>query len=493
MKPIDSGGHAAYRNFLQENFLKFYPNPQNISESTWQVIEKFWNLDLSEVNSQMSDLYSKCGPKPRLPSDMLRSLLVSVEFKIDSYTKWSYQLKINPLFALLSGFLPGDTPGIGTFADFIKRLWMSPFANINNRVHPPKIKINKPERVGEKAGNEQKTTVYQLIKQYEDNPYDTNQPYSRLFQLFNTNFLKKSCDLGLIDMNNLTISGDGTPIVTSARERFRRICDCESKGIRECTCPREYTQPDCDVGWDSSREHYYHGYDLYLLTCANSSNDLPIFPLLNPASMHDSLGLTHTWFAMKSFLPELNVEKVLLDAAHDAMAFYSYFQKTKVKAFIDLNKGCALNKESPFRADIVPDKDGIPICPAGIRMKSDGRDIARGRIKYRCPMRSKKFGVTCPNPCTNAKHGRVEYISSGQDIRFFTSPARGTKEWNDEYKARTSSERCNKRIKKDYVYENGRYQSSRNWYCRLYCIMMCQHLDAWDISNKPKLKDLLAG
>ena len=102
MKPIDSGGHAAYRNFLQENFLKFYPNPQNISESTWQVIEKFWNLDLSEVNSQMSDLYSKCGPKPRLPSDMLRSLLVSVEFKIDSYTKWSYQLKINPLFALLT-------------------------------------------------------------------------------------------------------------------------------------------------------------------------------------------------------------------------------------------------------------------------------------------------------------------------------------------------------------------------------------------------------
>ncbi len=50
---------------------------------------KFWNLDLSEVDSLMKDRYSDFGPPPRLPSDMLRSILLSVKIKITSYTKWA--------------------------------------------------------------------------------------------------------------------------------------------------------------------------------------------------------------------------------------------------------------------------------------------------------------------------------------------------------------------------------------------------------------------
>jgi hypothetical protein len=41
-------------------------------------------------------------------------------------------------------------------------------------------------------------------------------------------------------------------------------------------------QPDCSVGWDSSRECWYFGYDLYLLTDADS--ELPLFPLYHAAS-----------------------------------------------------------------------------------------------------------------------------------------------------------------------------------------------------------------
>ena len=33
-------------------------------------------------------------------------------------TEWAAQLKINPLYAILSGFEFGDTPGVGTFYDF---------------------------------------------------------------------------------------------------------------------------------------------------------------------------------------------------------------------------------------------------------------------------------------------------------------------------------------------------------------------------------------
>ena len=52
----------------------------------------------------MQDRYSSFGPQPRLPSDMLRSLLVSVAFKITSYTRFAADLKENHQHAIISGF-----------------------------------------------------------------------------------------------------------------------------------------------------------------------------------------------------------------------------------------------------------------------------------------------------------------------------------------------------------------------------------------------------
>ncbi len=101
-------------------------------------MEKFWNLDLSEIDLIMQDRYSDFGPGPRLPSDMFRSTLLSVEFKVTSYTKWSADLKENHLHAILSGFTVGDTPGTDTFYDFQSRLWLSEDSNLSPKVNPPK-------------------------------------------------------------------------------------------------------------------------------------------------------------------------------------------------------------------------------------------------------------------------------------------------------------------------------------------------------------------
>ena len=53
-----------------------------------------------------------------------------------------------------------------------------------------------------------------------------------------------------------------------------------------------------------------------MIVASDSESDLPIFPLLHPASMHDSHGFLHSFFKTKCFLPDFHVEKVLLDAAH---------------------------------------------------------------------------------------------------------------------------------------------------------------------------------
>lgn len=111
MKPINIGGHSTYQERVLTQLRKYYPNAAtSLFPSSWQILDKFWNLDLSPIDDLMKDRYSVFGPEPRFPSDMLRAILVSVEFKITSYTRFAADLKENYLHAIISGFSVGDTP-----------------------------------------------------------------------------------------------------------------------------------------------------------------------------------------------------------------------------------------------------------------------------------------------------------------------------------------------------------------------------------------------
>ena len=51
MKPINIGGHSAYQDRVLTQLRKYYPNAAtSLSFSTWQILDKFWNLDLSQVD-----------------------------------------------------------------------------------------------------------------------------------------------------------------------------------------------------------------------------------------------------------------------------------------------------------------------------------------------------------------------------------------------------------------------------------------------------------
>ena len=371
MLPVNCGSHADYQNFVVTNLRKYYPNPNALARSTWDIIERFWNLDLSFTDTFMTDKYSKFGPAPRTPSCMQRSYLLSIDFKVTSLTEWAAQLKMNPLYAILSGFEPGNTPGVGTFYDFINRLWNSDDDHMSPHIHPLKTKVKKPKTKGTKAD---------------------------------------SVSTGLIHPDSLALAGDGTPVVTSHRERKKRICKCKDNGITDCKCDRYFSQPDCDIGWDSSRDCYYHGYDLYMLV--DSQSDLPVFPHFCCASKHDSHGFLHAFF----------------------------------------------------------------------------------RMKFKCPKISHKNGCiscTCETPCSDAKYGRTVHLVMKDTPRLFNNPPRSSKEWKLEYNARTSAERSNKREKLDFKLEDGRHRSTKMWYCRLYHILMLQHLDAWDLPFESTLRKLI--
>lgn len=239
MLPVNCGSHTDYQNFVVTNLRKYYPNPDALSRSTWDIIERFWNLDLSDTDILMADKYSKFGPAPRTPSYMQRSYLLSIDFKVTSLTEWAAQLKINPLYAILSGFEVGDTPGVGTFYDFINRLWDSDDNHMSPHIHPLKSKVKKPKTKGTKADSIEKVTVAELLPKLENTVFQLEeQPYSSLFKIYKKEFLDVSVSKGLIHTDALALAGDGTPVVTSRRERKKRICNCRENGIMNCKCDR---------------------------------------------------------------------------------------------------------------------------------------------------------------------------------------------------------------------------------------------------------------
>lgn len=168
-----------------------------------------------------------------------------------------------------------------------------------------------------------------------------------------------------------------------------------------------------------------------MLVASDSDSDLPVFPLLHPASMHDSHGFLHAFFRMKSFLLDFHVEKLLLDSAHDSMPYYLYCKREGITPFIDLNEKHEI-KET-YKDDFTIGKDGIPICKAGLKMNHDGVEISKARIKFRCPLASKKYGCSCKTPCSDSKYGRTVHLAMKDNPRLINIPPCDRTLWKKEY------------------------------------------------------------
>lgn len=78
MLPIYPGGHAAYQNFVVEQLRNHYANPAELPDALLDIAERFWEKDLTGVDTLMQKCYSRFGLEPRPPSCMLRSVLLSI-------------------------------------------------------------------------------------------------------------------------------------------------------------------------------------------------------------------------------------------------------------------------------------------------------------------------------------------------------------------------------------------------------------------------------
>jgi hypothetical protein len=482
--------HRDFQKQVLSLLHKWYAPPVAILvKADWHLIYKVLISDLSYATTLLMDSYSLQGPEPRDPASMLRSYLLFLMAKPEvGITEWVNEMKRYPLYAILSGFEPGDVPGVGTFYDFLSRFWAADTNDLKPKILPRKRKPKKGKKKGEKAPTTSPGKVKRLVDRILKQGMATKvQPMDRLFDFFQSQFLAVSLRLGLLgDPTGFDVAGDGTPVETAAWSRSKPTCECHARGLAKCNHPRAYSQPDCNSGWDSSREKYYNGYHLYMLTAANSKHDLPLYPRLQPASRHDSVSFVVSTVEFSQRFTLGTVDKMLLDAAHDAGAIYDLLKHQGIQPFIDLNERGTKNLETQCDMKISP--KGVPICPAGKEMKSYGFDHAQKRHKWICSMMQNRTTNTCSTPCSDAKYGRTFHTSSTDNPRLFPDVARGSELWNLTYKRRTTVERCNKREKKDYKLESGRHRSTKMWYIRLYGIMMCQHMDAWYLNKRVELE-----
>lgn len=78
MLPIYPGGHVAYQNFVVEQLRNHYANPAELPDRLLDIAERFWEKNLTGIDTLMQECYSRFGPKPRPPSCILRSVLLSI-------------------------------------------------------------------------------------------------------------------------------------------------------------------------------------------------------------------------------------------------------------------------------------------------------------------------------------------------------------------------------------------------------------------------------
>jgi len=177
-----------------------------------------------------------------------------------------------------------------------------------------------------------------------------------------------------------------------------------------------------------------------MLAAANSKHDLPLYPRLQPASRHDAVSLVVSSIEFAQRFTLGTVDKILLDAAHDAEAIYALLDHQRIEPFIDLNNRSKKNTATDSDIHISP--EGVPLCPIGKDMKPNGFDHTQNRQKWRCPLACGTQN-TCPTPCSTAKYGRTFHTFKADNLRIFPKTNRQSEKWKLIYKRCTAVERSN--------------------------------------------------
>ena len=478
--------HQDYIHFLHEAKIHFDSSQRTrLTREFAAAREKLRLLNLDPVMALLEPYYPPLGRPAINQPQILRSLILMLDQGFTGITAWVEKLSSDSLLAFLIGCTPHTLPPLGSYYDFIDRLWLQDkqFQKSARKDLFPADKNRKPANKpakGKKLPNRHPEITKIMAREAlsrDEFPFY----YEKLLQqAFCAAAILPSLQRGLIHKDGITLSGDGTCVHTHASPYGHKVCGCPVHGQTRCNCPRHYSDPDAHWGWDSDLGTYYFGYTLYMLSYHDGQLgiDLPLHIRFLDARRHDSVSGIVTLKEFRGLNPDIPIQNLCFDSANDNYPTYNLCKTWGIRPFIDLNASRGMPKSIPD--EIIIDKDGTPICQAGYRMVYWGYCSGRSRCKWRCPLACRKVDACpCRDKCSKSPYGRCVYTKPDWDARLYPPVARGTREYKKIYKNRTSCERVNNRILNDYhLHAMGIHRRKRYTFFAVIAGINI-HADAW--------------
>lgn len=487
--------HDEYRTLVNKTARRLLRNDTKYLFSSYEKERQMlFNLNLDPLVEYIPAFYSHTGRPARHQAQILRSLILfTLLFNRTkartSLTLWVTEVLPNSIsLALLIGCPSLDElPPLGSYYDFMDRFWLGT-RDLYSRssLLPASKNGKKPKKIIGSDGklvepqDPSPITTNDIVRDIMDGRPASPNPEAALQRILFLLAVLPSIRMGLINSASLTLSGDGTALVSHSSPFGRHLPSCRPSCPFRNSCPRHYSDPDAEWGWDSDNKNWYFGHTLYMLCSRNNSLkvELPILLKLTDAKRHDSKNFL---FAIDDFgrcCFGLSPKNICLDSAHDNIPTYRLLEHWDINALIDINGRAKSSEYAPD--DITFNKDGHPLCRAGHEMCSWGNDPVKDAHKYRCPLKCGRID-SCPyaGVCSPGNYGRTVYIKNHGDLRFHPRIPRDSAQYKILYKERTACERLNDRVLNDYCLQHLKIRGRDHFSFWGMLIGICIHLDAW--------------
>jgi len=476
--------HAEYERFVLEAVRKLDGSSLKRLQLFDDSLKKLALLDLDPLGEKLRPYYSATGRPAVQQPEIFRSFVLMADQGELSITNWLKTLAADDLLCALIGCSPGHIPSLGSHYDFISRLWLLRTdieKESRKKLFPfiSKKKRGKGPGKNKKLPNRRAGIVGRIANLFRKGRSFPNRPERLMQEIFALLAVNPSVEAGLIPETGLTVSGDGTCVHCHSSSLGIKVCDCRDHGVYDCKCDRRFADPDATHGWDSNLGAWFYGYTLYPISFYNKNlkTDLPLYLRFVEAGRHDSVTGLVALREFRELSPDLKIKNLCLDSANDNYPTYQLCHEWGVRPFIDLNGRAGSNNTYPPSISLTD--SGVPICMGGHEMIYNGFCPGRSRVKWRCPFVLGKI-PDCHSIalCSPSSYGRVVYTKPSWDPRLFTSVPRGSPEWKDTFKNRTSSERINNRVLHDYHLENMRIRGKKRYSFFAMIIGVNIHLDS---------------
>jgi len=522
---MPSPQHEAYRRHVLEWSREHSHEPGVAAalERHAEAVLVLWELDLAPARPFLRQGYAdnSRGSDPWDPIIVLRCLLLALLVGQTSLNQWVQDLRACRVLRLLAGVLMERKPkrrrrgpGVGTFYDFLHRLHDGP----SRRPCPHGTRPSEAERQRARAPKARKQTKHQTkderrrrkkrrpknpvtadsaidegvtarlvqaLKQSQTLP-NPNDVLGRLSQILLEVAVKESARRGLLgDLQQLLVCGDGSALPTGANRHGKRTCDCPKKS--RCDCPRIYSDPDANVGYDCHRDLFFFGHHMYEIVVSVQGHDLPLALRLDPASTSDFVAAPKTLEHLRKLLrdqSDMKLGAAIFDAGHDGKPLYKFVMRHDMTPVIPLSVPAPAHH--PTRAEIQLSRRGVPLCPAGVELVRRGTNRKGGQI-FACPVKARQLG-RCPQAPEDSvgyscaplsQLGHTVVVKTTDDERLFPPIPRNHPRYRELMNLRSGCERSFSVKKKRFKLLAARHRRASFWLFRLHLMALLQHGLAW--------------